>query len=64
MNPFWLALAAALAVFGLLAASLALRQHRHPEVETPEHSGGCAHPQQRIKCLQCPSRLPAGNTDG
>ena len=64
MNTFWVVLAAAIGVFGLMAAALALRQHRHPDAGAHHGDDGCAHPQQKIKCLQCPSRLPSRDAKG
>ena len=56
MNEFFLILVITTAVFGLLAAGLALREHRHPGTGVDDHAAGCTHSGKRIKCLQCPSR--------
>ena len=61
MIEFLLILAATVAVFGLLAAGLALRQHRHPESADHHTDGGCAESHNQIKCLQCPSRSGSAN---
>lgn len=58
MNEFLIILLSALAVFGLMAAGLALREYRHPS-RRGEEAGGCIHANPKIKCLQCPSRAAA-----
>ena len=58
MNEFFIAIAGAVAVFGVLVAGLALRQRRHPDQAS---GGGCAHHSGRIRCLDCPSRAGAAS---
>lgn len=60
MNEFLIILLIAAAVFGLLAAGLALREHRHPAGRGQASGGGCMHANPKIKCLHCPSRTEGG----
>ena len=56
MYEFLIAIAAAIAVFGVFVAGMALRQRRHPDQGA---GGGCAHHSGRIRCLGCSSRAGA-----
>jgi len=56
MNEYLIILVIAASIFGLLAAGLALREHRHPASRGQASGGGCMHANPKIKCLHCPSR--------